>query len=447
MRAPSQPRCSWIQSRQRGQAFILIAILLGLGLLAVAVGATTSASNSIANRQVKDVELELARVKDALIGWSASRTPTGGNPNARPGDLPCPDTDNNGYAENDDNNDGVDEASCAAGAIGRVPWKTLGIPEPKDSAGETLWYAVSGNFRVYRSAAPNVYTTPITSDTLGTLTVHQDSTATTLTNQAVAVIFAPGPTVGTQDRSTTATMSCTAPSGTYFRNQCASNYLETLGGVNNAANNGPYIRGASSSTFNDRLLFITTADLMPLVEQRVAREMRSLLLAYKAATGTSILYIGGIYPWADYGDGDSNNGENRGRFPCGTASPINWGATPFLGSTATPNLPNWLDNGCGTNGWARVIYYSAGRGGLDILNLACLFCTSPSLRVNGTAGFEVVLLTPGATSTNPRGTWTNSQGDTIVGYFEDAQNSDNDDDDYVIPTSTAYDRDRIFTIP
>jgi hypothetical protein len=449
MRAQSTPRYPRSRSRQRGQAFIFIAILLGMGLLALAIGATTSASNSIANQQTKDVELELARVKDALIGWSASRTPTGANPNARPGELPCPDTDNNGYAENDDDNNGIDEANCIAGAIGRVPWRTLGIPEPKDSAGETLWYAISGNFRVYRSAAPNIYTAPITSDTLGTLTVYRDSTANTITSQAVAVIFAPGPAVGTQDRSTTTTMSCTAPSGTYFRNQCASNYLEIFGGVNNATNTGTFIRGPSSSTFNDRLLVITSADLMPLVEQRVAREMRSLLQAYKAATATTPLYIGGVYPWADWGDGNSNDGENRGRFPCGNATPIDWNSpVPLsLSGATTPALPNWLANGCGTNGWPRVIYYTAGRSGLDILNVLCVACSGPTLNVNGSAGFEVVLLTPGAASTDPRGTWTNNPGDNIVGYFEDGQNSDNNNDSYVTPTSTAYDRDRIFTIP
>jgi hypothetical protein len=386
---------------------------------------TSSTSVAIANKQADNTARTLARVKDALIGWSASRTPTVANPNARPGELPCPDTDNNGYAENDDNNDGVDEASCAAGAIGRVPWRTLGIPEPKDSAGETLWYAISGNFRIYRNAAPNIYTSPITSDTLGTITVHQDSTANTITSQAIAVIFAPGAAVGTQDRSTTATMSCTAPSGTYFRNQCASNYLEATGGGNNAQTGGPFIQAQPSSTFNDRLLVITNADLMPIVEQRVAREMRSLLESYQGTAG--------VYPWADISNGNSTVGYNRGRFPCGTTTlPDRWGNDDPL----TPTLPHWLRNGCGVNGWAAVIYYSAAQDRLQAG--LCTTCTSARLSVNGSPTTYLILLTPGA-ATGVR-TW-------VSGYFEDAENSGNNDDIYVTPTSTAYNRDRIYTVP
>src|SRR6185436_18126831 len=124
---------------------------------------------------------------------SASRTPTGPSPNIRPGELPCPDTDNTG----------TDAGACVAGAIGRVPWRSLGIPEPKDGAGETLWYAIAGPFRNY-----SMNTAPITSDTLGNLTVYLGSSASTITSRAVAVIFAPGVSLGTQNRDTT-TVLCT----------------------------------------------------------------------------------------------------------------------------------------------------------------------------------------------------------------------------------------------
>lgn len=420
-----------VPAYERGQAMILTVVLIAVGVGAALLVMTSTVSVSIANKQAKHNEAVLARVKEALIGWSAARTRTATNPNARPGELPCPDTDNNGFAENDDDNDGVDEASCASGTIGRVPWKTLGIPEPKDSAGETLWYAVSGNFRVYRDTAPHAYTSPITSDTLGTLTIYHETTSNTITNEAIAVIFAPGVALGTQDRSTTTTMSCAAPSGTYFRHQCASNYLEIAGGVNNARINGPYIRAQASATFNDRLLVITNADLMPVVEQRVGREMRSLLDAYRAATL--------FYPWADSNDGNSDLGYNRGRFPCNPAGtlPVVWGSV----TPATPTLPAWLTNGCGNNGWASVIYYAAGQGSLDVGCTTCETvppCLDLSLNLDVACGTSLVLLTPGAAS--GARTW-------VTGYFEDAENSDNNDDRYVTPTSRNYDRDRIFTTP
>jgi hypothetical protein len=427
---------------------LLTAVLIALGTAAIIFSSISSTSVSTANRQAHDTATEMARVKEALIGWSASRTPTPMNPNIRPGELPCPDATNSG------NDPGP---TCTAGAIGRVPWRSLGIPEPKDSSGETLWYAVSGPFRHYNAPGSPPNTAPITSDIVGTLTVHNNTgstsaTATTVTTQAIAVIFAPGAALGAQNRDASSTATCSTTGTVIARNLCASNYLDTAvgpsGNIVNATINGPFIQGPlqdpSSSLFNDRILAMTNADLMPVVEQRVAREMRSLLQGYRAATATSLLFLGGIYPWADVWNGDSNDGENRHRFPCGTATPVNWNSLVALSipPTNTPALPNWLTNGCGSDavGWSHVTYFSSGRNFLDILNLACSTCTAASLSVNGSPGFQLVLLTPGGASTSPRGVWPDA-------YFLDAENYDDNDDNYVTPAATAYNRARIYTIP
>jgi len=433
-----------IAARQRGQAMLLTAVLIALGTAAIIFSSISSTSVSTANRQAHGTATEMARVKEALIGWSASRPSSG---NARPGELPCPDNDAPGTAGY-----GFDDGSCVAGAIGRVPWKTLGIPEPKDASGETLWYTVANKFRNH-----NMSNDPITSDTVGNLIVHNNpgttsATATTVTTQAIAVIFAPGAALGAQNRDASSTATCSTTGTVIARNLCASNYLDTAvgpsGNIVNATINGPFIQGPlqdpSSSLFNDRILAMTNADLMPVVEQRVAREMRSLLQGYRAATATSLLFLGGIYPWADVWNGDSNDGENRHRFPCGTATPVNWNSLVALSipPTNTPALPNWLTNGCGSNavGWSHVIYVSSGRNFLDILNLACSTCTAASLRVDGTSGFQLVLLTPGGASSSPRGAWPGA-------YFLDAENNDDDDDNYVTPAATAYNRARIYTSP
>ncbi|MDP1717947.1 MAG: hypothetical protein Q8L40_07690, partial [Burkholderiales bacterium] len=170
---------------------MLVILVMGVG---VAFYTFVSPTSSTIERD-KITAAALAQAKEALIGWSAARTPTAASPNIRPGELPCPDATNSG------NDPGP---TCSAGAIGRVPWKSLGIQEPKDSAGETLWYAISGPFRHYGPG----YTNPITSDTLGNITVYSGSSATTLTSQAVAVIFAPGAPLNTQDRSTITTALC-----------------------------------------------------------------------------------------------------------------------------------------------------------------------------------------------------------------------------------------------
>ena len=253
---------------QRGQAIIIIVLVLALGTGFLVY--SLAGPHALAAQKNAETDAALAQVKQALIGWSASRTPTPSSPTVRPGELPCPDMNDNGLD---------DDGSCSAGAIGRVPWQTLGIPRPLDGSGETIWYAIAGPFR-YRNVNPQ----PITSDTLGNLTVYQGSSATTLTSQAIAVLFATGPTLGTQTRGTTLA-PCSTTGTTIQQRNCATNYLESTGGGNNAQTGGPFIQAIVSGTFNDRVLAITNADLMPLVEQRVAREMMAILEQYRVAAG------------------------------------------------------------------------------------------------------------------------------------------------------------------
>ncbi|MBI2294901.1 MAG: hypothetical protein HYU76_02395 [Betaproteobacteria bacterium] len=424
-----RPGCAPSRASQRGQAILFVALLVGVGVGLFTYGAVRSVSLN----QQQDVKTRLAMTlaRDALIGWSVARTTTGALPNARPGELPCP----------DNNNDGFEDGSCVAGAIGRVPWKTLGIPEPKDDAGETLWYAIAGPFRIW-----NLTFTAINSDTKGNVTVYADSTATPLTREAVAVLFAPGPAVGAQIRDATAAL-CPTTGTTIARNLCAANYLETAAGVNNAINNGPFISAQSSAGFNDRLLVITTTELMPSVEQRVGRELRGILSSYKTATAALGYNAGaGVYPWADLSNGFSDAppyevvgvGRNRGRVPAFGASPRNWGDP---GPPVVPTLPAWFVN----NDWRLVTYYSAGQNFLEAGG--CSTCVNPTLSVDGVSGKEVVILMPGPAGPSRPPAVPLSDPTFWSYYLEDGPNSDQSDDLYVTPSSTAYTRDRIYAIP
>lgn len=381
---------------QRGQAVFALLILLGLGVLLLTVNLADSAAR--VNERARKTDVVMAQVRDALIGWSASQGTQFGT--ARPGDLPCPDTDEDGY----------EQGTCAAGRIGRVPWRTLGIPEPKDEWGETLWYSISGSFR------KSSMTSEINSDTLGTLTVHNQSTAATITTQAIAVIFSPGPPLGGQSRSSSTTALCSTTGTTIAQTRCAANYLETAAGVNNSTTNGPFISATATSSFNDRVMAITGAQLMPVVEQRVARELRTALQTYRANCGS--------YPFPDISDGISNDGLNRGRIPALGATPCSW---PAAGVT----LPQWFTD----NNWRWVIYYAVAMNQLSW----CYSCTATTLSLNGVSGYSVVIIMPSA-ATGIRTNWPND-------WFDDAENRDDNDDNYVRPTSTAYSRDRIFTIP
>jgi hypothetical protein len=412
---------------------LLVVMLVGMATALLVYGMVDT--NSLAVRRDRDTAAAFAEVKRALIGWSVQRTSSVTLPNARPGELPCPDM----------NNDGSEDGNCAAGAIGRVPWKTLGIPEPKDGAGETLWYAIAGPFRIW-----NVNNNPINSDTKGNLTVYQDSMASAITNEAVAVLFAPGASLGAQNRDTVATALCPTTGTTIAWNLCAANYLETAAGVNNSTTNGPFISAPISDTFNDKVMVITTAGLMPVVEQRVARELLALLIDYSTRPGKSC--TNNCYTGADE---DFTNEEDdsafRGWLPLCDADPDNWGA---LGIT----LPAWLTN----NDWWKVIYYAVAPDKTEFYP-----GSSGTLTVDG-APAHVVLITPGPAPagvtrpslTIPRTPTAPSQCvlelplslAQATAYWQqylspnDPLNYDHSDNTYATPSSTAYARNRLYVI-
>lgn len=412
---------------------LLVVLLLAVGIGLFAYGAVSSVS--LSQQQDFKTRLAFVQVRDALIGWSVARTTTVPLPNARPGELPCPDMDNNGF----------EDGSCVAGAIGRVPWKTLGIPEPKDEAGETLWYAIAGPFRIW-----SMTSTVINSDTKGDITVYRDSTATVVSAEAVAVIFAPGAVRGAQNRDTVATALCPTTGTTIARNLCAANYLETAAGINNAVTNGPFISTPGSDTFNDKVMVITTADLIPVVEMRVARELLALLTAYSTAPGKSC--SNNCYTAADE---DFTNEEDdnayRGWLPLCDADPDNWGA---LGIT----LPAWLTN----NDWWKVIYYAVAPDKTEFYP-----ASSGTLTVDG-APAHVVLITPGPAPvgvtrpslTIPRTPTASPQCvleaplslAQATAYWQqylspnDPLNYDHGDNTYATPSSTAYARNRLYVI-
>ena len=428
---------------ERGQALIIILVLLGLVSVLFVFNALSGVT--LTNERNNITALALAQAKQALIGYAASD-------NNRPGSLPCPDSNNGGSADLFAGSDCPGYVGGSNVYLGRLPWRTLRLSDLRDGNGERLWYAVSRNFAMNPTCMPNC---PLNSDTLGQLTV----TGIEPTNNAVAIIFAPGAPLGSQVRSA-ATQNT------------AANYLE---GENADGTNSIFTTAANSSTFNDQVLALTNADFMPAVEQRVAREMMSILQKYKAATA-ALGYNGGagVYPWADRSDGASDgwsgDAYNHNRFPCTAALPVDWG------TSGTPSLPGWLTNGCTSpvTGWTSVIYYAVAKNRLENSGSICSNCSASTLTVTnssngiadlcltGTVPFkctptvvstgsaDLVLITPGSANAYPRcgspPCWPTSNFNPIVGYFADAENSDNSNDNYVVPSSTNYDRNRIYIV-
>jgi hypothetical protein len=255
---------------------ILTVFILALGIGAAVLATTRPVSVALYNRQVKHDEAVLSQAMDALIGRAVADA-------NRPGSLPCPDTNDDGVAE-------IFAGSHCPSYIGRLPWRTLGLPDPRDASGERLWYSLSSRFRDNSTAEPINTDTKVTPQ----VNVYLGSTATLLTNEPVAVIFAPGSVVGAQVRDAAS------------KNNPA-NYLESGAGWDNASATGPYLIAQPSDTMNDRLRIITTAELLTPVERRAAQEILSLLAAYKAATAAGC----NCYPWADFADGISSPSGDR----------------------------------------------------------------------------------------------------------------------------------------
>ena len=314
------PRRAPQSACQRGQAMLLTVLLLGVGVSAVIYNFVTPAKQAVERDRI--TAAALAQAKAALIGYAAANA-------SQPGVLPCPDTDNDGSAD----------APCGAlgaTAIGRLPWRTLGVAPLRDGMGECLWYAVSGNFKNSGVSGPAV----LNSDSLGTLVVN-DSTGTAVlsgSNAALAIVFAAGAQLPTQDRTPTGTSVCGG-------NTNAASYLDTrtIGATtfNNATGGGTsnFVMAATTpgpTELNDRLLPITRDVLLPVVEMRVAREVRQVLRSYyavnhyypPAAQFTGTAWVDGLY---------------RGRVPTDSCSPVTGLA-----------LPAWF----APNNWHRVMIYA-----------------------------------------------------------------------------------------
>jgi len=260
-----------------------------LGLLAVAVMVFAYVLTSRLNAASQFVGLDreesarvLAQAKVALIGYMAQQAAMPGEDN--PGHLPCPEAPANyGTA-----NEGIEAPFCSAQAIGRLPWRTLGLPKLVDAAGEPLWYAVSNGWH-----RPNSTTNlSLNSDSDGQLSLDG------IANDAVALIIAPGPVLAAQ-----AGAGCTAwvQSRPTTGAPDVRNYLE----CENAAfpANAAFVTSRPGLTFNDQVLRVSAAEVIPALEaaiaERIQREIAPALRAVYTSTGYSgIPSSSPMYPYA-----------------------------------------------------------------------------------------------------------------------------------------------------
>lgn len=240
----------------------------------------------------------LLQARDTLLARAVSDA-------NRPGSLPCPALTSDGNAP------GL--PPCPA-FIGWLPWRTLGLPDLRDSSGERLWYVLSPAFQ-----------------DSGTINLNTTSTLTLDGNAGIAaLVIAPGAPLSNQNR----------PSNN------VADYLDNK--ENNPAtgnNDGDdnYFTGITNNTFNDKVLPLTTSALFSSVTKRILAEIR---YAY--------LVAGSVIPSPDTdNDGFSNPGQNIGLFPYKEpAYAIN---SPSWYS-ASPPFRLWYES-LVNNGWISLVSY------------------------------------------------------------------------------------------
>lgn len=433
---------------QKGAALLALLFLVVTLFLSTLIPSLSITSIDFLKQQ-KTSEA-LMQAKEALIASAITATLSSSGP--RPGDLPCPDRDNDGRAESSCGNK---NGSRQEWRLARLPWLTLGLTDLRDASGERLWYAVSNHFK------NNTRTAVLNSDTPGTITIRDGNGNIThnacTDNGVVAVLIAPGAPIVrqdglVQDRSTD---NINHP----------KHYLDIVGTEDNAdfsdlttsdcvaaaSNNGffsgPVVDEKGRVTANDTVLVITRDEIMAAIEKRVAREVLKELsvffeyhqyfprpadLADESCLGTDSVIDNCL----------SAAGNKTGRLP---ATPQDMWPTPLLRGSDHAN-PDWFQ----VNGWREMTLYAVA----DACITPSGSCQGSNLLAVATPGISpqatqpIVIVSAGRKLAAAQSRTSTSQKATITNYLED-ENATNGDNLFARSATTVGTpfNDQVFTLP
>jgi hypothetical protein len=335
--------------RQRGAALIALLAVVVLAAGWMLVSRVRGSSGDILSAKRARNAIVLNQAKQALIGYVAAQAVKPGENN--PGNLPCP--ENPGDFDSTTGREGLAGSNCGTGSaqkVGRFPWRTLGLNQLVDADGEPLWYVVSKNWGV--DIGNNTY---INSNSAGLLTVDG------VPNAAVALIIAPGRAL-----SVSAGGGCTAWNQVrpVAGNPDWRNYLECVKVIPPPVDLA-FVTSGPSGSFNDQVLRVTTADLLPAIEAAIAQRMEReisprLRQVYTAANGWTLSPAVAL--------------------PAGTS--LYPYAAPFSNPEATPDAPNNPD---------RTVYTGVVGNYIGLIPIAAQMPSSVAW-VNPASGFTLTLL-------------------------------------------------------
>ena len=235
------------EHRQSGVVLLLFVIALFMISFTFFL---TALNNNRAN-QAQDVNVAeaLSAAKERLIAFATLSTEHYGAAGVGPGHLFCPDTNNNGLSN----------SPCGANPLGRLPRTTntlMGLntlTEYGMGFDQTFWFAID-------SSLSNAVGSVFNSATVPALTI--DGVA-----GYVAVLIAPGPGNGVQNRPT----------------NTVGDYLEA---GNVASPSFVTFDNVAPAGFNDRVLGIRRTEITTPVTARVAEAIKVLLDNYRGVSGS-----------------------------------------------------------------------------------------------------------------------------------------------------------------
>jgi hypothetical protein len=262
----------------------------------------------------------------------------------------------------------------------------------RDASGETLWYAVSDNFRI-----PSLNKAAVNSDTKGSLLLYAADASTLSTpvgEELAAIILAPGSPLPWQDRVA-------------LPNNDASGYLDAFNGKNNANAAGPFVMGPvkdadGNLVTNDLVVGITARELLSALERRALNEAQKALKEYFMANG----HYPNPAPHNAPNCTSSISDVKLAASPCSSDSATCFGRLPE--DALEPYVASWFLQ----NGWGRVMIYAINDSGSG--------CSTP-IHVDGKEK-KYILVAPGSARNGQHRPST-----SLSDYLEDTNNTNSAD--------------------
>jgi type II secretory pathway pseudopilin PulG len=433
----------------RGMALVIATlVLLGCIFAVFAIGLAGASGGAERERASQRA---LAEAREALIAYAADHPI---NAVVGPGYLPCPDLDDDGWAESTCGSQSGD--SGQGERLGRLPWKTLGLADLRDGHGERLWYAVSSKYKGLLNCGVSRACLDMTPEAaLGTITVRDNAGSIMHDGTvgdayradaggAVAVVIAPGPPIardGEEQRRECAPGDCDATGrcvaspaqraarcnpanfldkavGARFADEDNADFVDRNDAAGRPLNRNGFIQGPVTladgrPAVNDRIAVVAYRDVMPRIRLRVALEVSRCLRHYATRAENR-----SRYPWATPaclqagGGWDARSGVLFGRIPDTplAAAPMldRWwsgfdppGANDACRIAMAPGSADEGETAGGSSWWSAwkpYVFYALARGvspdsaGASCEGGTCLELADPAGRTLGTAKQYAVIV-------------------------------------------------------